>query len=403
MLPPSRSRDTRLCLAVIGDPHIAIPRQPDDLLLEPDPGRKLHGLSVELLAATVEAVNAWADCEATVVLGDLTRDSETFNHGVARELLSRLRVPYYCVLGNHDLLRERPAGVTYPGEERFDREQTVAFHARGFAAGHAQYNVTLPGGVELIVLDSNRSLAQLAEAGLPLAQQEAGYLGPGQLRWLETRLAAARQAGLTPLVAVHHSLLPQSPAEWPGHPLSGVFRHWRCDDAEAALELLQRWDVRLVLSGHLHAQSVNVDGGVHNLITAAPVSYPHAWRSLVFQRGQIEIRSHPILSIPSCPELQARSWRWMADGMSWLLARYAGQLPQFEPVAQSVADYVGALGWWPRFCNGSLAGFHTNCAGLLAEHPQGEQLRGQLAQMLSEYGRWKAARPDPNTLAIPLG
>ena len=43
-------------IAVIGDPHIAVPQGDNDTRLEVDPGRKLHGLSVELLEETIRCL-----------------------------------------------------------------------------------------------------------------------------------------------------------------------------------------------------------------------------------------------------------------------------------------------------------------------------------------------------------
>ena len=103
-------------IAIIGDPHVAVPRGENDARMEIDPGRKLHGLSVELLTETIAQVNATEDLACAVILGDMTRDSELFNHEVAKSLVDTLNVPYYIVVGNHDLKRQRKDGVTYPDQ-----------------------------------------------------------------------------------------------------------------------------------------------------------------------------------------------------------------------------------------------------------------------------------------------
>ena len=393
----------RCKLAVIGDPHVAVALGAGDARLEIDPGRKLHGLSVELLAATIEAVNSEPDVAAAIIMGDLTRDSEEFNHAVARDLLGRLRMPYYVVLGNHDLVRERPAGVAYEGTKHFEREDVLAHYGRaGFPNGLTRYVVELAGSVVLVVLDSNRSLAELAAHNLPLSRQEDGWLGDSQLVWLDGVLAQITAAERVPLIAMHHSLLEHSPGERPGHMLHSAFRQWRLMDAQAALEVLKRRGVRLVLSGHLHVQSVNEDGGLYNLVTSASVSYPHAWRLIHFDGAAFGVESRRIASIPSCPGLQEQSRAWMAQGMAGLIRQRLQGMPLISGLADDVCSFVTRTDWWPRFCDGTLAGFKVDPQDAPRGNPVGGLFMGQVVATLNEYGAWKAVRPDPNSLEIPL-
>jgi 3',5'-cyclic AMP phosphodiesterase CpdA len=391
-------------LAVIGDPHVASARGANDALLEIDPGRKLHGLSVELLNATVDAINAQPDISAALIMGDLTRDSEPFNHEVARGILQRLAMPSYVVLGNHDLLRERPASQAYAGVQRLDRAEVIDYYGRaGFPNGLGRYTAEIGPGVVLVVLDSNRSLEELASTNEPLTRQEDGWIGVQQLAWLEGVLQQITSAGRLPLVALHHTLLEQSPAERPGHMLQSAFRQWRLIDAPAVLDVLARFHVPLALSGHLHVQSVNVEQGVHNLVTSASVSYPHAWRLLTIGDGMIHVESHRISSIPSCPDLQEQSRTWMAQGMGEMIRTRLQGMPLIGSVAGEVVDFVTRTDWWPRFCDGTLAGFHVQPGDVPHGNPVTGMLFGQVANVLNEYGSWKAARLEPNTLDIPFG
>jgi 3',5'-cyclic AMP phosphodiesterase CpdA len=393
----------QLKLAVIGDPHVAIPRGENDNRLEIDPGRKLHGLSVELLSATVEAINAEPGISATLVLGDLTRDSELFNHEVARTMLSRLSMPLYIVLGNHDLVRERPEGIGYEGEKRLEREEVIEFYGRACCPnGLSHYVVELDGGVMLIVLDSNRSFTELMEANEPLTRQEDGWIGPQQLSWLEGVLQQVTSAGRLPLVALHHTLLEQSPAERNGHMLRTAFRQWRLLDSAPVLELLSKYRAPLALSGHLHVQSVNSQDGVSNLVTSASVSYPHAWRLLTVANGAIYAEARRLASVPSCPNLQEQSRVWMAQGMADLIRARLHGMPLIGGMASDVVDFVVRTDWWPRFCDGTLAGFHIDKADIPNGNPIASMMFNQVAGMLNEYGTWKAARPEPNRIEFPF-
>ncbi|GEM_PF-173940 len=393
----------RLKLAIIGDPHLAVPRGEPDHRLEVDPGRKLHGLSVELLTATIDEINAAGGVDATLVLGDLTRDSEVFNHEVAREQLARLAMPFYLVAGNHDNVRRRAKGVSYPDEPRLDRQGFQEFYrGAGLPGDTTRYAVELPGGVVLVVLDSNCTLAELKLIKGGLKRQDHGWVSQSQRRWLHHVLGNIRQVGRLPLVAVHHSVTVQSPAEHPGHPLYGFFDFWRIHDAEPLRKVLARHRVPLVLSGHLHAQSAGRQGGVLNLVTAASVSYPHAWRLLTVTDDAIHVESHPLRSIPSCADLQEQSRSWLSEGMGEMIEQASRRIPMLSRLSSGLREFIIATEWWPRFCDGTLAGFRVPAALVPEGNKVTTALYGRVVKLLNQYGTWKNRYPDPNALTIPL-
>jgi len=393
----------RLKLAIIGDPHIAVPRGNDDPYLEADPGRKLHGLSTELLRATIEQVNAVGDLDLALVMGDLTRDSEEFNHAVARELLSTLAMPYYIVVGNHDFKRKRPEGTGYPDAHRLDRdEMTDWYYDRGLPNGMTRYVVELPGDVVLTVLNSNRTMHELAADDADLSRQDDGLIGEDQLAWLEGVLQQIVNGGRVPLIAVHHSVTDHSPAEEEGHMLHRVFRFWQVKDGRAFRELAAKYRVPLVLSGHLHAQSISTEDGVTNLVTAASVSYPHAWRLLTFTDDAVEVESRRIESIPSCTNLQEQSRQWLGEGMGQLIEDKSAAVPMASGFARELREFITRTGWWPSFCDGTQAQFAVSEEDIPQNNPVMRMVFSQVAKKLNEFGTWKAARPDPNNLSIPL-
>jgi predicted phosphodiesterase len=393
--------DTRI--AVIGDPHVAVPLDENDERLEVDPGRKLHGLSVELLTATIEEINGESDIDAVLIMGDMTRDSELFNHEIARDIVGGINAPHYIVTGNHDLKRERKPGVTYPGVRRLDLDEFARFYAdAGLPGGNTRYRVDLPGGTALIVLDSNRTLHEMAADTVDLSRQDDGRIGEEQLAWLDETLADAIGSNLFPLVAVHHSIADQSPAEKPGHPLQFVFRSWQAEDSAEVRAVLAKHGVPLVLSGHLHAQSVGVEDGITNLVTSAAVSYPHCWRKLTIGADSISIESRPLAGIPSCGDLQGKSRAWLAEGMGRLIEEKASKIQMLSAFTTELGSFVTKSGWWTSFCDGSQAGFSVDKALVPNGNPIKRMVFGKVEQLLNEFGTWKSARPDPNTLEVAL-
>ena len=393
----------RLRLALIGDPHIAVARGENDNRLEIDPGRKLHGLSVQLFRETVRQVNAAGDVDAAVILGDVTRDGELFNHEVAADLLRELQIPYYLVAGNHDMYRLRPEHSRYPGVEVLDRNDFCDYYrGNGLPGSSTRYVVPLPGDITMIVMDSNLTYSELRREGIEDSAQDDGFVLPDQLAWLESILEHCRDSGQVPLVAIHHTVMDQSPAEEPNHILSRIFRYWKVHKADQLRELLKRYDVRLVVSGHIHAQSVNVQDGIVNLVSSACVSYPHAWRMLHVEDGICEVESYALSSLPDVPNLQYSSREWMNDGMGEMIRERASNIKILAPLADKLTGMVEQSGWWPRFSNGTLSGFSVDRNIIPQATGINAMAINQVVNVLDDYGRWKSERPNPNRMRIRL-
>ncbi|MCB1185766.1 metallophosphoesterase [bacterium] len=393
----------QLRLAIIGDLHVAVAHGENDERLEIDPGRKLHGLSVELCEATIAAINAEQDIDAAIILGDMTRDSELFNHEVAAKLVRQLNVPFHIVAGNHDMARKRPESSRYPGVEVLDRNDFCDFYrGNGLPGATTRYVVPLPGDHTLIVMDSNLTLNELKTEGFDESSQDDGFVLPDQLAWLEQVLSHCRDSGHLPIVAIHHTVMDQSPAEESNHILSRIFRYWQVHQAARLRELFSSYDVKLVLSGHIHAQSVNVQDGFVNLVTSAAVSYPHAWRLLHIEDGICSVESRPLSVLPTVRNLQYASREWMNEGMGEMIRQKVSGVPLLAPLADKLTLMVEQSGWWPRFSDGTLSGFRVD-PGLI---PQAGGLNlmaiRQVVGVLDDYGRWKSERPDPSQLRIRL-
>ena len=107
--------------------------------------------------------------------------------------------------------------MAYPDCERLDRPGYIEFYRdHGLPEPSTHYAVELPGGIQLLVLDSNLTLEELTAAGEPVSHQDDGSLDPAQLAWLEGRLSESRRTGRLPLVAVHHTVM-EHPAIPPGY------------------------------------------------------------------------------------------------------------------------------------------------------------------------------------------
>lgn len=90
----------RVRFAVISDPHISIPQQKGV-----SDGFKLGLKTVMLTESAVAEINKIPDIKFVLVGGDLSQDAEPWNIDEVRRILDELKVPYFVVLGNHDLSR----------------------------------------------------------------------------------------------------------------------------------------------------------------------------------------------------------------------------------------------------------------------------------------------------------
>jgi 3',5'-cyclic AMP phosphodiesterase CpdA len=386
-----------LKLAIIGDPHLAMPQGGDDALLDIDGGMKLHRDSALLLRAAISAIAVEPGVAAVLLLGDMTRDSERFNHEAAAELLSSLPMQVFILAGNHDYARVRR--LNYEDTERLDKEEFAEFwRGRGLPDGSTRYKAELPGGVDLIVLDTNLTGAELAQREIDLKLQDHGYCEEEQLEWLETQLAETRSRGRLPVVAAHHSVMDQSPAEAEDHPLVSIFGFWQVRESWRLRAVLKPHNVPLVLSGHLHVQSVNSQDGVTNVVTSALVSYPHKWGLLTIESGRITYEARRLDEYLPAGFVQ-RSCAATNEGIGQLIAHELRSHPLLGTQAQGIADMVVASEWWPRLCDGTLAGFKVDPA-LMPKNPLLRVAYGKVAHLLNEYGDWKSKRGDPNCVVI---
>jgi 3',5'-cyclic AMP phosphodiesterase CpdA len=175
------------------------------------------------------------DC--VVITGDLTDAGNPVDYADLHTVLDRCPVPVHLTTGNHDVpaaMIAEFAGTRYLG------------------GGDATHYTVEYDEATVIVADSN-------VPGSP-----GGKLGPEQLAWIDSMLAARPQ--VPAFVALHHPPVPV------GIPFLDGMR--LADDAELGAILGQYSHVARVLAGHLHRiVSVPFAG---TLVTTAPSTYRQA-------------------------------------------------------------------------------------------------------------------------------
>jgi len=273
--------------AVISDPHISIPQQKGV-----SDGFKLGLKTVMLTESAVAQINKIPNLHFVLVGGDLTQDAEPWNIDEVRRILDELKVPYFVVLGNHDLSR-------VPHEKK-DQPVTLskytvagAFVGRsgGMVPGMTYYSHPLAKDLVLIALDASRAQVFSPEADL---NDYGGKIDPGQMRWLEGVLKANQKK--TIILLTHHNLVPWGEGDKANHNNYGWFR---MDNADEVRALLKKYGVKLVFSGHRHISTryQQIDGTyffVHPALSTYPMRY--TVYELTQQELSWEVKNVPALA-----------------------------------------------------------------------------------------------------------
>ncbi len=254
--------------------------------------------SAGLLEMAIDEILA-AGVRFVLVPGDLTKDGEAASHRRLPSVLSRLTangVGVYVIPGNHDM--NNPRAFRHEGGERiFDGSVSPEAFARlyePFGYGQAllrhddslSYVAEPVPGLWLLGID-----ATLSRFNQPGGEEIIGAkVTPSLQGWLSDILAQARAQGKAVIGQVHH----------------GVVEHWRGQgkihpafllaDYPAIGRMLAAAGVRLVFTGHYHAQDITrgdfgADGFLYDVETGSLTAPPCPVRICTLQDGRIRFES----------------------------------------------------------------------------------------------------------------
>ncbi|MEH2058409.1 MAG: metallophosphoesterase [Nostoc sp.] len=319
--------------AVVSDLHLALPHTIWD-----HPSRfHLVEVSISAFKSVLEHL-IQLDLDFLLLPGDLTQHGEPENHAWLQQCLAQLPFPVYVVPGNHDV------PVLLADQQSIAFADFPYYYTKfGYEDPRQIYYIRqLLPGVKLIGLNSNSFNDQ---------GEQVGYLDAKQLRWLEEVLAASGDELV--LVMVHHNVVEHLPNQ-SNHPLAN--RYMLSNSAEL-LELLRRYGVKLVFTGHLHVQDIAYSDGIYDITTGSLVSYPHPYRVLEFHRDNqgkewLQILSHRVESVPEFPDLQQSSRQWMGDRSFPFLIKLLTHSPLNLPLSQAKKLAPGLRDFWATIADG---------------------------------------------------
>jgi len=319
--------------AVVSDLHVALPHTIWD-----HPSRfHLVEVSISAFQSVLEHLTQ-LDLDFLLLPGDLTQHGEPENHAWLQQCLAQLPFPVYVVPGNHDV------PVLLADQQSIAFADFPYYYTKfGYEDPQQIYYIRqLLPGVKLIGLNSN----YFNDEG-----EQIGCLDAKQLRWLEEVLAASVDELV--LVMVHHNVVEHLPNQ-SNHPLAN--RYMLSNSAEL-LQLLRRYGVKLVFTGHLHVQDIAHSDGVYDITTGSLVSYPHPYRVLEFHRDNqgkesLQILSHRVESVPDFPDLQESSRQWMGDRSFPFLVKLLTHSPLNLPLSQAKRLAPSLRDFWATIADG---------------------------------------------------
>ena len=196
--------------------------------------------------------------DALILTGDISFNGARASHEALARKLQRLEdagIPVFVLPGNHDLYRGTSAAFFGEGYELVPsvtgEEFGEIYAAFGFDEALSRdsdslsYMAQMADGMRLLMLDAN-------------TLHDYCSLSDQTLSWVEAELAAAKAEGMTVLAACHQNLFQHS-----------IFRGgYMLDCSEQLQELLERYQVPLMLSGHMHVQHIMSRGSVTEITTS---------------------------------------------------------------------------------------------------------------------------------------
>lgn len=227
-----------------------------------------------------------------VISGDLTFNGEKESHRALATKLNKLREQGIAVAvlpGNHDI--DSVFARSYENDRYYDAESIDAAQFReiykelGYdQARHSHeeslsYSLPLNDSYTLILLDS------VAHELKGSTMDVGGFLSESTWQWLKQELEMIRKEGKQPIVAMHHNLAVHFTMLQDGYTI---------DEHERLAALFNEYDVKLVLSGHMHCQHIAEIAGIYDIASGSLVDAPLQYGIMELSSDSMDYQTHTL-------------------------------------------------------------------------------------------------------------
>ena len=293
-----------------------------------DNDRKLLRESLEILEEAFKLIDK-TDADFVLIPGDLTKDGEKSGHIKMAGFLKRIRETgkeVFIIPGNHDI--NNPEAFRYNGDvkELVPTVSPYEFSEIYSSFGYSQaikrdesslsYVAEPVRGLWILGLDACR-YDENPDDGHPVT---SGKFKKETFKWLEDVLAEGIRQNKAMIAFMHHGVLEHYPKQ------KKFYGEYVVDNYRKVSALLAANGVRLVFTGHYHAQDITMrtfgkEDYLLDVETGSLVTYPCPIRLVHISGSQdLTISSHFIENIPSRPDFKKYSRDYVHSGISGIAA-----------------------------------------------------------------------------------
>ncbi|MCX7796330.1 MAG: metallophosphoesterase [bacterium] len=290
-------------IAVFSDPHYFSPKllvkrgSAFEEYLSKD--RKMIAEGPAILESALKAIKD-TDVDIVLIPGDLTKDGEEWSHLEFASLLwelKRVGKKVYIINGNHDV--NNASSFKYDGDkvERVNSVTPERFREIYREYGYGEAISTDPNSLSYVVepVQGFRIIAMDPCRYNPKATTGGGF-SKETLNWILSQVSIARREGKFIVGMMHHGLLEHFDSQ------KNLFKEYVIDDYETVASRLAEAGLRIVFTGHFHAQDIvkRTFSNGYSLIdieTGSLVTSPSPYRIVEITENKMYIRSYRVESI----------------------------------------------------------------------------------------------------------
>ncbi len=208
--------------------------------------------SQKVLKSAVEDINAQQNISFVVFTGDNINNPKPENLRKFIEIVGKLKVPYYIVIGNHDVYKSKDMSKVRYFE--ILRERNILYPQRS-----ANYEFKRNDLVFLIV-----------DGAKEVIPGSIGYYREDTLKWLDETLEKNQKKSVV--------IFQHFPVVYPDGVESQLKTHktYRIEDYQEILD--KHHNVLAIVTGHFHVNSENMENGIYHISSPSILALPQAYK-----------------------------------------------------------------------------------------------------------------------------
>ena len=274
--------------------------------------RKMLDLSEQAFTALVDTALLYKP-SLVLIPGDLTKDGELASHNAVLTQLNRLHeagIKTLLIPGNHDIggsaysyIGANKTSVETLTDDAWESTYSMVYNQAVTKDANSHSYVSEPlAGVTIIGIDASHNNGE-------------GSLSDATLTWILQQADAAQQKGNMIIAMCHWQLLE--------HVDDGgvLMESGLLQNAESVRNNLMAHGVHLILTGHMHVNSISTyrdttgvsTDSIVEISTGSPITYPcpYRWLTISNDRSSVKIETSYLTSLADHKDLTAYSKTWM--------------------------------------------------------------------------------------------